>query len=269
MGSLASTLHIHQAEIQVPIQPPQLPEMPEFQGTEEEEQLKPAPGALHIREKMEQEIEDLPEGPAKEYLRYEKKVMQSAALAFLQPEEQVKDFGTDFLPLPLMRHEAILWKEKMRPAVPRNEDGGYEDIPLTSEEAKTLIEDHPSFLPSPPINSNPLFYPQPPPLACNCLLLAPSPSLPFPSLSFLKLCDLHSHTVHYTNFTHPQRQPYEFCRFSFFGSPQQTEFSGYLTICDLHCLMESTAISQCVDSVRFFESQDIVGRCENFIQDGI
>ncbi|MCO5576723.1 hypothetical protein L7F22_030539 [Adiantum nelumboides] len=42
-----------------------------------------------------------------------------------------------------MRHEAILWKKKMRPAVPRNEEGGYEGIPLTSEEAQTLIEDHP------------------------------------------------------------------------------------------------------------------------------
>ncbi|MCO5548676.1 hypothetical protein L7F22_002135 [Adiantum nelumboides] len=117
--------------------------MPKFQGIEEEEQLRPAPGALDIREQMEQEIEDLPVGPAKEYLMYKKKVMESAALAFLQPEEQIKDFGSDFLPLPLMHHEAILWKEKMRPAVPRNEDGGYEGIPLTAKEAKTLIEDHP------------------------------------------------------------------------------------------------------------------------------
>ncbi|MCO5564000.1 hypothetical protein L7F22_017655 [Adiantum nelumboides] len=68
----------------------------------------------------------MPEGPAKEYLLYEKKVMELAALAFLQPEEQMKDLGHDFLPLPMMRHEAILWKEKMRPAVPRNEEGGYE-----------------------------------------------------------------------------------------------------------------------------------------------
>ncbi|MCO5584281.1 hypothetical protein L7F22_038205 [Adiantum nelumboides] len=143
MGSLASTSYIQQAKTHVPIQPPQLPEMPEFQGIEEEEQQRPARGALDIREDIEQEIEDLPEGPAKEYLMYEKKVMQSAALAFLQSEEQVKDFGTEFLPLPLMRHEAILWKEKMRPAVPRNEDGGYEGISLTTEEAKTLIEDHP------------------------------------------------------------------------------------------------------------------------------
>ncbi|MCO5563266.1 hypothetical protein L7F22_016903 [Adiantum nelumboides] len=87
VGSLASTSHIQQAETHVPIQPPQLPEMPEFQGTEEEEQQRPAPGALDIREEIEQEIEDLPKGPAKEYLLYEKKVMQSAALAFLQPEE--------------------------------------------------------------------------------------------------------------------------------------------------------------------------------------
>ncbi|MCO5611413.1 hypothetical protein L7F22_065666 [Adiantum nelumboides] len=143
VGSLASTSHIHKAETHEPIQPPQLPEMPEFQGTKEEEQQRPAPGALNIKEEIEQEIEDLLEGPVKECLLYEKKVMQSAALAFLQPKEQVKDFGIDFLPLPLMRHEAILWKEKMRPALQRNEDGGYEGIPLTTKEAKTLIEDHP------------------------------------------------------------------------------------------------------------------------------
>ncbi|MCO5578167.1 hypothetical protein L7F22_032005 [Adiantum nelumboides] len=127
VGSLASTSKIQQAETHVHIQSPQLPEMPEFQSIEEEQQQRPAPGALDIREEIEQEIEDLQEGPAKEYLMYEKKVMQSVALAFLQPKEQVKDFGTDFLPLPLMRHEAILWKEKMRPAVQRNEDGDYED----------------------------------------------------------------------------------------------------------------------------------------------
>ncbi|MCO5578693.1 hypothetical protein L7F22_032537 [Adiantum nelumboides] len=85
----------------------------------------------------------MPEGPSKEYLIYEKKVMESAALAFLQPEEQVKDLGHDFLPLPMMRHEAILWKEKMRPVVPRNEEGCYEGIPLTTEQAQTLIEDRP------------------------------------------------------------------------------------------------------------------------------
>ncbi|MCO5555427.1 hypothetical protein L7F22_008972 [Adiantum nelumboides] len=141
VGSLASTSHIQQAETHVPTQLPQLPEMPEFQGTEQEEQQRPAPGDLDIREEIEQEIEGLPEGPAKEYLMYEKKVMQSATLAFLQPEEQIKDFGNDFLPLPLMRHESILWKEKMRPTVPRNEDGGYEDDDvevLSKEEQETV-----------------------------------------------------------------------------------------------------------------------------------
>ncbi|MCO5577473.1 hypothetical protein L7F22_031306 [Adiantum nelumboides] len=123
VGSLASTSQI-QAETHLPIQPPQMPEMPEFHSTEEEEQPRPAPGALDIREQMEQEIEDMPKGHAKEYLMYKNKVMELAALAFLQLEEQIKDFGSDFLPLPLMRHEANLWKEKMRPAVQRNEDGG-------------------------------------------------------------------------------------------------------------------------------------------------
>ncbi|MCO5611475.1 hypothetical protein L7F22_065728 [Adiantum nelumboides] len=143
VGSLASTSQIHQAKTHLPIQPPLMPEMPEFQSTEEEEQPRPVPGALDIREQMEQEVEDMPEGPGKEYLLYEKKVMESAALAFLQPEEQIKDFGNDFLSLPLMRHEATLWKEKMKPAMPRNEEEGYEGIPFTSKEVKTLIEDHP------------------------------------------------------------------------------------------------------------------------------
>ncbi|MCO5606733.1 hypothetical protein L7F22_060923 [Adiantum nelumboides] len=73
VGSLASTSQIHQAEIHLRIQPPQMPKMPEFQSPEEEEQPRPAPGALDIREQMEQEIEDMPEGPAKEYPMYKKK----------------------------------------------------------------------------------------------------------------------------------------------------------------------------------------------------
>ncbi|MCO5559741.1 hypothetical protein L7F22_013343 [Adiantum nelumboides] len=143
MGSLASTSQIHQARTHLHIQLPLMPELPEFPGTQEEEQPRPAPGALDIREQIEQEIEDMPEGPAKEYLLYKNKVMELAALAFLQPKEQIKDFGHDSLPMPLMCHEAILWKEKMRSAVPQNEEGGYEGIPLTTEEAQTLIEDHP------------------------------------------------------------------------------------------------------------------------------
>ncbi|MCO5580930.1 hypothetical protein L7F22_034804 [Adiantum nelumboides] len=145
VGSLVSTSQIHQAETHLHIQQPLMPEMPEFQSPQEEEQPRPVPGALDIREQMEQEVEDMLEEPAKEYLLYEKKVMESAALAFLQPDEQITDFGHDFLPLPLMRHEVILWKEKKRSAVPRNEEGGYEGIPLTSEEAQTLIEDHPKW----------------------------------------------------------------------------------------------------------------------------
>ncbi|MCO5547489.1 hypothetical protein L7F22_000939 [Adiantum nelumboides] len=94
------------------IQLPLMLEMPEFPSTQEEEQQRPAPGALDVKEQLEQEIEDMVEGPAKEYLLYKKKVMESAALAFRQPEEQIKDFGHDFLPLPLMLHKAILWKEK-------------------------------------------------------------------------------------------------------------------------------------------------------------
>ncbi|MCO5552530.1 hypothetical protein L7F22_006042 [Adiantum nelumboides] len=100
VGSLVSTSQIHQPETHLRIQPPLMPEMPEFQSTEEEEQPRPAQGALDIREQMEQKVEDMPKGPAKEYLLYEKKVMKSAALAFLQPDKQIKDFGNDFLPLP-------------------------------------------------------------------------------------------------------------------------------------------------------------------------
>ncbi|MCO5555881.1 hypothetical protein L7F22_009425 [Adiantum nelumboides] len=143
VGSLTSTSQIHQAETHLHIQQPLLPERPEFQGPQEEKQPRPTLGALDIKEQIEQEVEDMPEGPAKKYLLYEKKVMESTALALLQPDEQIMDFGHDFLPLPLMHHEVILWKEKMRPAVPQNEEGVYEGIPLTSEEAQTLIEDHP------------------------------------------------------------------------------------------------------------------------------
>ncbi|MCO5611257.1 hypothetical protein L7F22_065509 [Adiantum nelumboides] len=50
VGSHASTSQIHQAEIHLHIQLPLMPEMPEFSGTEEEEQQRPAPGALDVKE---------------------------------------------------------------------------------------------------------------------------------------------------------------------------------------------------------------------------
>ncbi|MCO5606919.1 hypothetical protein L7F22_061110 [Adiantum nelumboides] len=136
VGSLASTSQISQAETHLHIQLPPMPEMPDFPSTQEEEQQRPAPGALDVREVLEQRIEDMPKGLANEYLLYEKKVMESVALAFLQPEGQVKDLGHNFLPLPLMRNEAILQKEKMRPAVPQNEEGDYEE-----EESKKAAND--------------------------------------------------------------------------------------------------------------------------------
>ncbi|MCO5594122.1 hypothetical protein L7F22_048143 [Adiantum nelumboides] len=108
-----------------------------------EEGQGPAPGALDVRAELSQSIEDMQEGPSNEFMIYEAKVLKSIALAYLQPNVQVKDVGHDFLPLPLMRHEANLWKDKVRPSLPRNEDGGYEGIPLTTEEAQALAEDHP------------------------------------------------------------------------------------------------------------------------------
>ncbi|MCO5571455.1 hypothetical protein L7F22_025195 [Adiantum nelumboides] len=147
VGSLASIAQISQAETHLHVQLPPMPDMPDLPGTShhEEEQQGPAPRALDVREDIEQSIEDMPEEPAKEFLLHEKKVMQSAAVAYLQPEEQVKGFGHEFLPLPLMKHEDILWKEKMRPVLPRNKEGGYEGISLTTEQAQALVEDHPKW----------------------------------------------------------------------------------------------------------------------------
>ncbi|MCO5549451.1 hypothetical protein L7F22_002922 [Adiantum nelumboides] len=121
--------------------------MPNFPSTShhEEEQQGPAQGGLDIRGDITQNIEDKPEEPAKEFLLHEKRVMESTALTYLQLDEQVKGFGHDFLPLPTMRHKAILWKGKMRPMLPRNEDGGYEDITLTTKQAQALVEDHPKW----------------------------------------------------------------------------------------------------------------------------
>ncbi|MCO5577971.1 hypothetical protein L7F22_031808 [Adiantum nelumboides] len=101
---------ISQAEIHVHVQLPYMPDMPDLPGTShpDEEHQGPVPGALDVRGDLEQNIDDMPEGPAKEFLIHKKKVMESAALAFLQPKEQVKSFGHKFLPLPLICHEAIL-----------------------------------------------------------------------------------------------------------------------------------------------------------------
>ncbi|MCO5572223.1 hypothetical protein L7F22_025975 [Adiantum nelumboides] len=140
-------MQISETKTHLHVQLPHMHDMPDLLGTShhDEEQQGPALGTLDVRGDIEQNIEDMPMGPAKEFLLHEKRVMESVALAYLQPEQQVNGLGHDFLPLPLMRHEAILWKEKMRPALPRNEDGGYEGITLTTEEAKALVEDHPKW----------------------------------------------------------------------------------------------------------------------------
>ncbi|MCO5610158.1 hypothetical protein L7F22_064393 [Adiantum nelumboides] len=147
VDSLASTAQTSQAENHLHVHLPPIPDMPDLPGTSQhdEEHQGPAPGALDVRGDIEQNIEDMPEGPAKDFFLHEKKVMESAALAFLQPEEQAKGLGHDFLPLPLKRHEPILWKEKVRPALPKNEDRGYEGISLTAEQAQVLIGDHPKW----------------------------------------------------------------------------------------------------------------------------
>ncbi|MCO5574758.1 hypothetical protein L7F22_028548 [Adiantum nelumboides] len=147
VGSLALTTQTSQAETHLHVQLPHMPDMRDLSGTSQhdEEHQGPAPGALDVRGDSEQDIEDMPEGPSKEFLLHEKRVMEFATLAFLQPEEQAKGFGHDFLPVPLMRHKAILWKKKMRLALPRNEQGGYEGVSLTAEQAQALIEDHPKW----------------------------------------------------------------------------------------------------------------------------
>ncbi|MCO5605219.1 hypothetical protein L7F22_059399 [Adiantum nelumboides] len=138
---------LNQAEIHLHVHLQPMPDMPDLPSTSQhdEEQQGPPPGALDVRGDLEQDIENMPEGSAKEFLLHEKKVMESAALAFLQLEGQVNGFGHEFLPLPLMKHEAILWKEKMRPALPRNDKGGYKGIPLTVEQAQVLVGDHPKW----------------------------------------------------------------------------------------------------------------------------
>ncbi|MCO5608760.1 hypothetical protein L7F22_062976 [Adiantum nelumboides] len=104
-GDSESETHIH-------VQLPPMSKMPDLPGTsqQEEEEQGPAPGALGVRVELTHSIEDMLEGLAKEFMLYEVKVMDLAILPFLQHDEQVKDMGHEFLPLPLMRHEANMWK---------------------------------------------------------------------------------------------------------------------------------------------------------------
>ncbi|MCO5601183.1 hypothetical protein L7F22_055302 [Adiantum nelumboides] len=148
MGSQTHTDQPSTTKTHIHIQLFDMPSFPDQSGTpqQEEDEQRPARGALDVRADLTQSIEDMPKGPAKEFMLYKIKVMNSAELAFLhsaelaflQPEEQVKDIGHEMLPFPLMRHEANLWKEKMRLVLDKNDEGGYEGITLTIEEAQAL-----------------------------------------------------------------------------------------------------------------------------------
>ncbi|MCO5567354.1 hypothetical protein L7F22_021044 [Adiantum nelumboides] len=102
--------HIH-------VQLPDMPDLPNLPGTSQQEEGEQgqAPRALNVKVEPTQSIEDMPKGLAKEFMFYELRIMNFAVLAFLQPDDQVNDVGHKMLSLPLMRHEANLWKQKMRP----------------------------------------------------------------------------------------------------------------------------------------------------------
>ncbi|MCO5603881.1 hypothetical protein L7F22_058035 [Adiantum nelumboides] len=128
VGSLASTSQIHQAETHLHVQLPLMPEMLELTSTQEEEQQRPAPGALDVREQLEQEIEDMLEGPAKEYLLYKKKMafpnfhgrrgenagnfLDDLEMAFLVSGREDEEIKLRAFPL-VLREEAKVWFEDL------------------------------------------------------------------------------------------------------------------------------------------------------------
>ncbi|MCO5595491.1 hypothetical protein L7F22_049535 [Adiantum nelumboides] len=92
VGSLTPTTQINQAETLLHVHLPHMPKMHDLPSTSHhnEEQQGLTPGVLDVKGDIEQNIEDMPQGPAKEFLLHEKRVMESATLAYLQPDEQVK-----------------------------------------------------------------------------------------------------------------------------------------------------------------------------------
>ncbi|MCO5584542.1 hypothetical protein L7F22_038470 [Adiantum nelumboides] len=124
-----------------------MPDMPDQPGMSHHEEgaQEPALGALDIRQQIKQIMEEMLEGLAKEFMQHEHKVLQSTALAFLESNKQDESIGHDMLSLPLLKHETILWRQRMRPMLDRNEEGDYEGVALKIEEAQALVEDHPKW----------------------------------------------------------------------------------------------------------------------------
>ncbi|MCO5572660.1 hypothetical protein L7F22_026418 [Adiantum nelumboides] len=73
MGSQAQPTQTRTAKTHIHVQLPPMPGMPDLPGTlhQEEEGQEPAPRALDVRAKLTQSIEDIPEGPAKDFMLYE------------------------------------------------------------------------------------------------------------------------------------------------------------------------------------------------------
>ncbi|MCO5578062.1 hypothetical protein L7F22_031900 [Adiantum nelumboides] len=91
VGSLDQSMQISTAKTHLHVHLPHMPDMLDMLGSSqhEEEGQGIAPKTLDVKDDITQTIEDMPEGPAKEFLLHEKRVMELAALAYLQPEEQV------------------------------------------------------------------------------------------------------------------------------------------------------------------------------------
>ncbi|MCO5590399.1 hypothetical protein L7F22_044369 [Adiantum nelumboides] len=79
-------MQISETEIHLHIQLPHMPDMPDLPGTSqhEEEQQGPAPGALDVRRDIEQSIEDMPQGPAKDFLLHENDGISDTGLSLPQ-----------------------------------------------------------------------------------------------------------------------------------------------------------------------------------------
>ncbi|MCO5596645.1 hypothetical protein L7F22_050713 [Adiantum nelumboides] len=100
VGRLAITTHPMDTQTSPQLELPNLLEMPDQPGIshmEEEGTQELAQGALDIRERVRQNIEDMHEGPAKEYMKYELKLLSSQQIDLcFTNEDEVRELMKEY-----------------------------------------------------------------------------------------------------------------------------------------------------------------------------
>jgi len=81
----------------------------------------------------------------KECMLWESRIIHSACITYLTPEEIHTDYHMPTLPYPLLKQEVQYMKKRFLPKCQPSELGGYENIPITDYQVANIEKNQPTW----------------------------------------------------------------------------------------------------------------------------